>query len=60
MSHRPQEITVELQECHIKFAIVPFPEAGFIGMYAFCLEKNGKIASQRVFDTAQQVNQESQ
>jgi hypothetical protein len=35
VSHRPQDVQVTFNEFSISFTIVPFPEAGYIGMYAY-------------------------
>ena len=43
MSHRPQQLSVKCNDYQIRFALVPFPEAGYIGMYGYCMELNGKI-----------------
>lgn len=40
LSHRPMDLTVELNNFSIRFSIVPFPEAGYIGMYAYSMEVN--------------------
>ncbi len=40
LSHRPMDVTVEMNNYTIRFSIVPFPEAGYIGMYAYCMEVN--------------------
>lgn len=41
LSHRPMDLTVEFNNCVIKFSIVPFPEASYIGMYAYAMEASG-------------------
>lgn len=38
LSHRPSDVTVTFNDQQIKFSIVPFPEARYIGMYAYCIE----------------------
>jgi hypothetical protein len=40
LSHRPMDVTVEMNNYTVHFSIVPFPEAGYIGMYAYCMEVN--------------------
>ena len=40
LSHKPMDLTVELNNYLIRFSIVPFPEAGYIGMYAYSMEVN--------------------
>ena len=40
LSHRPMDVTVEMKNYIIHFSIVPFPEAGYIGMYAYSMEVN--------------------
>lgn len=40
LSHRPMDVTVEMKNYIIRFSIVPFPEAGYIGMYAYSMEVN--------------------
>ncbi|HEX5001231.1 MAG TPA: hypothetical protein VFW78_01945 [Bacteroidia bacterium] len=35
VSHRPQDVQVNFNDFVISFSIVPFPEAGYIGMYAY-------------------------
>lgn len=45
LSHRPFDLTVEFGNCCIHFSIVPFPEARYIGMYAYAMEANGKYTS---------------
>ncbi|MDQ3050058.1 MAG: hypothetical protein M3Q95_04145 [Bacteroidota bacterium] len=40
LSHRPMDVTVDMHNYTIRFSIVPFPEAGYIGMYAYCMEVN--------------------
>ena len=42
ISHRAQDVVVTFNEFQISFSIVPFPEAGYIGMYAYqmCLTEN--------------------
>ena len=38
LSHRPTDFAVTFNNCQIKFSIVPFPEAKYIGMYAYAME----------------------
>ncbi|MFN9597102.1 MAG: hypothetical protein ACK560_09955 [Bacteroidota bacterium] len=38
LSQRPSDITVSMEGFNVRFCIVPFPEAGYIGMYAYSLE----------------------
>jgi hypothetical protein len=45
LSHRPTDLTVEWNNYVIRFTIVPFPEARYIGMYAYAMELNGKYTS---------------
>ncbi len=40
LSHRPTDVTIEYRNYLIKFTIVPFPEARYIGMYAYSMEVN--------------------
>jgi hypothetical protein len=43
LSHRPTDMCVEFNNCTIRFSIVPFPEARYIGMYAYAMEVTGRI-----------------
>jgi hypothetical protein len=45
LSHKPMDVTVEMNNYTIRFSIVPFPEAGYIGMYAYCMEVNENFIS---------------
>jgi hypothetical protein len=38
LSHRPTDVTIEFNDQLIHFTIVPFPEARYIGMYAYSIE----------------------
>ncbi len=38
LSHKPMDVTVDMNTYSISFSIVPFPEAGYIGMYAYSME----------------------
>lgn len=38
LSQMPSDITVHMDGFNVRFCIVPFPEAGYIGMYAYSLE----------------------
>lgn len=44
LSQKPSEISVAMDEFVIQFCIVPFPEAGYIGMYAYSLEAMNGLA----------------
>jgi hypothetical protein len=44
LSQKPSEIEVVMDGFVIQFCIVPFPEAGYIGMYAYALEAVNGIA----------------
>ena len=49
LSQRPSEIAVAMDGFVIQFCIVPFPEAGYIGMYAYSLEAvNGVARTKKV------------
>jgi len=52
LSHKPMDVTVEMNSYTINFSIVPFPEAGYIGMYAYSMEVSenytGKKAPEKV------------
>jgi hypothetical protein len=45
LSHRPTDLTVEFKSHLIRFSIVPFPEAKYIGMYAYSMEQNENFVS---------------
>jgi len=45
LSHRPTDLTVEFKSHVIRFSIVPFPEAKYIGMYAYSMEQNENFVS---------------
>ena len=38
LSHKPTDMTVEFNNSMIRFSIVPFPEAKYIGIYAYAME----------------------
>ena len=40
LSHRPTDVVVEFKTHVFRFSIVPFPEARYIGMYAYSMEQN--------------------
>jgi hypothetical protein len=40
LSHKPTDMIVEYSNSLIRFSIVPFPEARYIGMYAYSMEVN--------------------
>lgn len=48
ISHRPQDIQVTFNEYQISFSIVPFPEAGYIGMYAYNMTVVENIATKGI------------
>jgi len=48
LSHRPTDVTVEFKSHLIRFSIVPFPEAKYIGMYAYSMEQNEKFVAKQV------------
>ncbi len=48
LSHRPMDVTVEMKNYIIRFSIVPFPEAGYIGMYAYSMEVNENFIEKSV------------
>jgi hypothetical protein len=43
LSHRPADMTVEFKSHLIRFSIVPFPEASYIGLYAYSMELSGNF-----------------
>jgi hypothetical protein len=45
LSHRPIDVAVDFNDYTIRFSIVPFPEARYIGMYAYSMELSGKYVS---------------
>lgn len=52
LSHKPIDLTIEFNNYSIRFSIVPFPEAKYIGMYAYCMELNenfvGKVIPEQI------------
>lgn len=48
LSHRPSDVSVEMNNYTIRFSIVPFPEAKYIGMYAYCMELNENFVEKNV------------
>ncbi|HMT30879.1 MAG TPA: hypothetical protein PKD91_16530 [Bacteroidia bacterium] len=48
LSHRPIDLTVEFKNYSIRFSIVPFPEAKYIGMYAYCMELNENFVEKKI------------
>lgn len=38
ISHQAQDLTIPCNEYLMNFSLVPFPEAGYIGMYGFSIE----------------------
>ncbi|MFN5324443.1 MAG: hypothetical protein ACK5C5_05965 [Bacteroidota bacterium] len=44
LSQTPADISVSMDGFQIHFSIVPFPEAGYIGMYAYSLESESGLA----------------
>jgi len=40
LSSRPSDLIVEYKNYFIRFSIVPFPEANYVGMYAYAMEQN--------------------
>lgn len=48
LSHRPTDLTIEFNTHVIKFSIVPFPEAKYIGMYAYAMELNENFVTKPV------------
>lgn len=56
MSHRATDMAVEFNNCVIHFSIVPFPEAGYLGMYAYAMESSGKFTgAQKKTDTTSEA-----
>jgi hypothetical protein len=55
LGQRPTELAVSMDGFQIHFCVVPFPEAGYIGMYAYSLEaESGLARSQNAsFDVSQ-------
>ena len=51
LSHRPTDIVVDFKSHVIKFSIVPFPEARYIGMYAYSMEQNENFVKQPAAET---------
>ena len=53
LSHKPMDVTVEMNSYTINFSIVPFPEAGYIGMYAYSMQVSenfiGRKESQKTY-----------
>ena len=51
LSHRPSDLTIVFNNYSIRFSIVPFPEARYICMYAYCMELNenfvGKVLPEK-------------
>ncbi len=39
ISHLDQDLTIEVGDYMMHFSLVPFPEAGYIGMYGYCIEQ---------------------
>ena len=54
LSQSPSDLTVSMDGFVIRFSIVPFPEAGYIGVYAYAMESNATLAK----TTTQSPNQE--
>ena len=48
LSHRPTDVSVEFNNYIVKFSIVPFPEARYIGMYAYCIELNENFVEKNI------------
>lgn len=48
LSHRPTDVTVEFKNYLIRFSIVPFPEARYIGMYAYCMEQKENFVEKKI------------
>lgn len=57
LGQRPTELTVTMDGFHIHFCVVPFPEAGYIGMYAFALEADNGLARSSTQPTTAAVTQ---
>jgi hypothetical protein len=55
LSHKPMDVIVEMGHYSIRFSIVPFPEAGYIGMYAYCMEQNGNFTGKVTVTKVKQV-----
>ncbi len=55
LSHRPSDLTIEFNNYSISFSIVPFPEAKYIGMYAYCMELNENYVGKTIFNKVEEV-----
>ena len=56
LSHRPMDVTVEMNNYTIRFSIVPFPEAGYIGMYAYCMETTENYTGKSSITTTERIS----
>lgn len=57
LGQRPTELSVVMDGFRIHFCIVPFPEAGYIGMYAYALEADNGLARCSTPLTGIEINQ---
>jgi hypothetical protein len=48
ISHMAHDLSIELDDYLMHFSLVPFPEAGYIGMYGFCIEMMDRYTAQEV------------
>lgn len=48
LSHKPMDLTIQFNNYSISFSIVPFPEAHYIGMYAYSMHLNENYTGQTV------------
>ena len=55
LSHKPTDVTVKYNNYLIGFSIVPFPEAKYIGMYAYVMEVNENYVSKATPATLETV-----
>ena len=56
LSHKPSDLVVEYKDHFIKFSIVPFPEANYIGMYAYAIEANEKFVRTKTDSTVRAMS----
>lgn len=44
----PSDIKISVEQCVYRFTVVPFPEAGYVGIYGYQMEMTESVAEQKM------------